>query len=107
MIITVGRKVLQEDTVAENVLLHRTGGLCIDASRIGETRGQGRFPANLIFAIDLTASLPFVTCSKSKVAKPAYQNGTQVTTFLKGITTPQNQYGDRGSVMRFFKRVSG
>jgi len=42
------RKPLSEKTIAANVLKHETGGLNIDASRIGLV--QGRFPANLVLS---------------------------------------------------------
>jgi len=73
--ICVAQKPISEDTIAKNVLMHGTGGLNIDASRIGDSGGvgnvigqgelqsdgwgtrkpifddstRGRFPANILF----------------------------------------------------------
>lgn len=52
--ITLARKPVSEKTVARNVLKWRTGGINIDACRVGDivdatfTQSTGRFPANLI-----------------------------------------------------------
>lgn len=44
------RKPISEKTVAANVLQHGTGGINIDASRIGANESQGRFPSNFILS---------------------------------------------------------
>ncbi len=43
--ITVARKPISEATIAANVLKHGTGGINIDACRVGD---EGKFPANLL-----------------------------------------------------------
>jgi DNA modification methylase len=46
--ILVRKPLEHKHTVAANVLKHGTGGINIDASRVGESSAQGRFPANLV-----------------------------------------------------------
>lgn len=52
--IVLARKPLSESTVATNVLKWGTGGINIDASRIGTNVSRGRFPSNLL--LDETAA---------------------------------------------------
>jgi len=130
--IVVARKPLGEKTVAENVLTHGTGGLNIDASRIGTdggtagagagatifgarlngprglpVEGLGRWPANLILD-EYTAELLDEQSGQGKSGKPGIRtaDGFNANAYGAGmgIKAGQNngEYGDSGGASRFF-----
>ncbi len=101
------RKPLSEKTVAKNVLLHGTGGINIDASRIGTTVGQtlGRFPANLVLSspadeeLDLQAGdsvSRFFYCAKASKSDKGAENthptvkASKLMAYLIKLITPPN-----------------
>jgi len=100
------RKPLSEGSVGRNVLIHGTGGINIDAIRIG----IGRFPSNLI----LIGSSPIVSLDEqslklnihpagnvglSKIPRAGYEGG------WGAVEKNPNYYGDEGGASRFFKQV--
>lgn len=101
------RKPISEKTVAANVKKHRTGGINIDASRIGyqsdRTHDQGRFPSNLI--LDEIAAQMLDEQSgesrspiKSTLAAPKKQG-----VFVSGHKNRGTiEHGDSGGASRFF-----
>jgi DNA modification methylase len=66
---------------------------------------QGRFPANVILDEEagklLDEQSGISKSAKVKSAKPAYE-GESITKFLRGRSTPNNQYDDCGGASRFF-----
>ena len=109
--IALARKPLEESTVAANVLKHGTGGLNLDAGRIGMEQPAGatvtgRFPANVIL-------------TKAAVARLDQQSGTLKSGFFSGhrsASKTKNTFGtfqgrdekagraaNRGGASRFFK----
>src|SRR5690606_9613443 len=66
---------------------------------------QGRFPANVILDEEagklLDEQSGTLKSAKVKSAKPAYE-GESITKFLRGRSTPNNQYDDCGGASRFF-----
>ena len=126
--IVVARKPLSEKTIAENVMKHGTGGLNIDASRVGTTGARnngnskgtggyntlgtfgkaerknynmGRFPANLIHDNSQMVLDCFPQTGKGS-SKP--RNRNTVGSFgMPNDTTPE--YADDGSAARFFKSI--
>lgn len=70
---------------------------------------QGRFPANVILDEEagklLDEQSGILKSAKVKSAKPAYE-GESITKFLRGRSTPNNQYDDCGGASRFFKDCS-
>jgi DNA modification methylase len=69
------------------------------------TTVQGRFPANIILDEEagklLDEQSGILKSAKVKSAKPAYE-GESITKFLRGRSTPNNQYDDCGGASRFF-----
>ena len=76
---------------------------------------EGRWPANVIFQhnvrcdVDKTEcvcqsfdGIPETRSGKSKQIHPAYPGKSL---FMNGYSTPFNQHGDSGSVLRFFKQI--
>jgi DNA modification methylase len=65
----------------------------------------GRFPANVILDEEagklLDEQSGILKSAKVKSAKPAYK-GESITKFLRGRSTPNNQYDDCGGASRFF-----
>jgi site-specific DNA-methyltransferase (adenine-specific) len=124
--IVVARKPLI-GTVAENVLTHGTGGLNIDASRIGTeiittTNGkgfsgsfeggvnnnggathQGRWPANLILD-EYTAELLDEQSGQSKSPAPYQQASKSLPMYGSEAfhDRPSTHHGDSGGASRFF-----
>jgi DNA modification methylase len=95
--ITVARKPLSESTVAENVLKWRTGGINIDACRVG-----GRFPANFIHdgSEEVTRLFPNTKSGNDCVRK---KEGTFIEHGGLGKAGDvQITYGDNGNASRFF-----
>ena len=98
---TLARKPLSEKTVAANVLKWGTGGINIDACRVG-TDESGRFPANLIHdgsqeVLDLFPE------TKSGSLKAGHKRGSGITSYDGGGGVVQKDYGnDQGSAARFF-----
>jgi DNA modification methylase len=115
-----------EGTIANNVLKYRTGGLNIDASRIGtdlitttngkgfagsfeggvNTNGgnthQGRWPANIILD-EQAAELVDEQSGTSKSPKPYVAEGYKETSmFGVGGVNHAKEYGDSGGASRFF-----
>jgi site-specific DNA-methyltransferase (adenine-specific) len=66
---------------------------------------SGRFPANVILDEEVGKLLDeqsgISKSAKVKSAKPAYE-GESITKFLRGRSTPNNQYDDCGGASRFF-----
>ena len=66
---------------------------------------QGRFPANVILDEEagklLDEQSGILKSAKVKSAKPAYE-GESITKFLRGRSTPNNQYDDCGGASRYF-----
>ena len=66
---------------------------------------KGRFPANVILDEEAGRMLDeqsgISKSAKVKSAKPAYE-GESITKFLRGRSTPNNQYDDCGGASRFF-----
>lgn len=119
-----------DGTVAENVLKHGTGAINVDGCRVeGESTkrsnhggtgdptqwrtgngadfesgsDKGRFPANIVHdgSEEVEAAFPQTVSGAMKQEIGAYE-GDNVTTFLRGVSGPQNQHGDSGSAARFF-----
>jgi len=134
------------DTVASNVLKHGTGGLNIDATRVGDVplvnppagnkpggaaymmsvhgmpqdaearTVEGRWPPNVLYGhsdgcngecvpgcpvLELNTQSGIQTSGKSSGIHLAYQ-GDSDTGFLRGVSSPDNQYDDTGGASRFF-----
>lgn len=72
------------------------------ADRISD---KGRFPANVILDEEagklLDEQSGILKSAKVKSAKPAYE-GESITKFLRGRSTPNNQYDDCDGASRFF-----
>lgn len=68
-------------------------------------KGKGRWPANVIFSGNAVEELDKQSGKKrsgrSKTRKEAYA-GESVTPFLRGYSSPENQYDDFGGASRFF-----
>lgn len=126
------RKPLSEKTIAANVLKHGTGGINIDACRIGielvesgrngrnecvsweggalketpKVFKQGRFPANLVLDEEAAKMLD----EQSGVSKSEGGTKTGLNESKFGQTNGKNikyfNYGDRGGASRFFKCFS-
>jgi len=101
--ICLARKPLKEKTVASNVIHHGTGGLNIDASRIG-TEDNRRYPSNVILdkeAAQLLDSQNDPTQSRRNVltSKPGqiYGGGDGLPSF-----TGLYSFDDFGGPSRFF-----
>lgn len=98
--ITVARKPLSEKTVAANVLLHGTGAINIDASRI---ENSGRWPANVMHdgSHEVTSLFPNTKSGGSV-------SGNEPSSVTNGIygefndRVPFTGYQDSGSAARFF-----
>jgi len=129
--ITVARKPLSENTVAENVLKWGTGGINIDGSRVSGEMGAdralgkpridtdkygkanpklnpqsplGRFPANFIHdGSDEVVGL-FPNSNSAKVRGVPFQKegGTGSSFVMAGQKSSPQDYGDKGSASRFF-----
>jgi DNA modification methylase len=120
---TLCRKPLSEKTVAANVLKWGTGGINIDACRVGtetiktcggdkfpavygkyktaeESTHQGRFPANLIHdgSQEVLELFPETKPSKSGGVTSRTGNGAE---YGMG-TAPRTGHNDQGSAARFF-----
>ena len=125
--ICVARKPLSEKSVAENVLKWATGGINIDACRVGSdkittngygdkgfvakegyepTEHEGRFPANIILD-EIAAEL---LDEQSGISKSSKRGAELNKKGYKGdLYTPSdtdyrddNTYGDKGGASRFF-----
>jgi len=124
---TLCRKPLSEKTIAANVLKWGTGGINIDACRVGTSGGGqngsggskdrtqyrmsaipksneviGRFPANLIHdgSQDVLDLFPE---TKSGSLKAGHKRGSGITSYDGGGGVVQKDYGnDQGSAARFF-----
>lgn len=130
--IILARKPLSERTVAANVLKHGTGGMNIDACRIGTSKNVpssvrraaqnqsygdlskasgdtsrfnpnvGRWPANVVLD-EVAAGMLDAKTGTLKSAKATKSLGqTTPGSFGGGLTTATNQYGDSGGASRFF-----
>jgi site-specific DNA-methyltransferase (adenine-specific) len=128
--VVVARKPLGGRTVAENVLLHGTGGLNIDGTRIGTdggtagaTRGTeernalgktlngafgkpvdglGRWPSNVMLD-EFTAGLVDEQSGVSKSPKPYKAEGYKDSSiFGIGGVSHNSEFGDSGGASRFF-----
>ena len=92
-------------TVAQNVLEFRTGGLNIDAARVGETEGLGRWPANILHdgSEEAIGIFPETT---SGILKPSHFSKASEANCLNGSNQarhPRGEFGgDSGSAARFF-----
>lgn len=90
-------------TVAQNTLTWGTGGLNIDATRIG-TQPAGRWPANVVLDPDTAKALDQQSgTSKSTVDRNLRTEGTN-TWFTSGEHRRTSR-GDEGGASRFFKVV--
>ena len=126
---TLCRKPLSEKTIAANVLKWGTGGINIDACRVGtddklervqgsnkdtstpnapnnghvsELQTQGRFPANLIHDGSQEV-LDLFPETKSGSLKAGHKRGSGITSYDGGGGVVQKDYGnDQGSAARFF-----
>lgn len=129
-VVTVARKPLSESSVALNVLEHGTGGINVDASRVGTSGarnngrkagtngiygvigstvpvdyGKGRWPANLILDVspEIGEALPDTGPPCGGVKKTIHKAG------MFGIEQPGSVYtqqdGDNNSAARYFKTI--
>ena len=73
-------------------------------TKIGFPDSHGRFPTNVIFYTGVTAHLMHTKSGATKKNLSEYA-GISTTGFLRGVSNPNNQYGDSGSVSRFFKVI--
>lgn len=102
------RKPISEKTVAANTLKHGTGGINIDASRIGDGHNQGRFPANLV--LSHKADCIEVGTKKVKGTNPSGPNHGKKTSLFNmgngnnGITYAQE---DGTEMVALFECTSG
>ncbi|KKN68695.1 hypothetical protein LCGC14_0448860 [marine sediment metagenome] len=101
--VCLARKPLKEKTVASNVMHHGTGGLNIDASRIGE-EDNGRYPSNVILDEEAAALLdnqadPTQSRRDVLTSKPGqiYGGGDGLPSF-----TGLYGFDDSGGPSRFF-----
>lgn len=127
---TLCRKPLSEKTVAANVLKWGTGGINVDACRVGtedtlsfgsrelgdgvkygkckpategEQNPQGRFPANLIHdGSDEVLELFPETKSAGKARTKDVTSNYEATSYGAPETRQMNRFGDQGSAARFF-----
>lgn len=76
-----------------------------DPTTANQPDNKGRFPANVILDEEagklLDEQSGILKSAKVKSAKPAYE-GESITKFLRGRSTPNNQYDDCGGASRFF-----
>jgi DNA modification methylase len=99
---TLARKPLSEKTVAANVLKWGTGGINIDACRVG-TDETGRFPANLIHDGSQEVLDLFPETKSGKDCKRKKQHTTNCMSGTVGnLDREEVSYGDSGSASRFF-----
>lgn len=101
--ICVARKPLSEKTVAANVLKWGTGGMNIDACRVG-TGNEGRWPANVILDEEAGKVLDEQSgISKSSKASPIRKEhqGISYRTNRKN-NGEEEGYNDKGGASRFF-----
>ncbi len=101
------RKTLGEKTVAANVLKHGTGGINIDASRIGvEQSAIGRFPANLLLdekaaaLLDEQSGVRPGDSLNRKPRKNTAASGGEI--FKSTIDWETTGHADHGGASRFF-----
>ena len=128
--IVMARKPLSEKTVVNNVLEWGTGGINIDASRVGTTtktnggkankennriaanggyvndvssqeHNYGRFPANIILDKEAGRILDEQTGELSTVGSPKKIDNSKTSIFGAGVPGFQ-MYGDKGGASRFF-----
>ena len=92
-------------TVAQNVLEFRTGGLNIDAARVGETEHLGRWPANILHDGSEEAIGIFPETTSGKL-NPSHFSKASEANCLNGSNQarhPRGEFGgDSGSAARFF-----
>jgi len=102
---TLCRKPLSEKTVAANVLKWGTGGINIDACRVG-TDKTGRFPANLIHDGSREVLELFPDTKPSPKATRTKNSSSPQTSNTYGQYSDEgrviNGHGDKGSAARFF-----
>lgn len=84
--------------------IYGTGSTPLEQAR-STVRSEGRFPANVILDEGagrlLDGQSGTTTSAKVKIKKEAY-DGESNTGFLRGVSTPDNQYSDTGGASRFF-----
>lgn len=96
--ICVARKPIA-GTVAQNVLSHGTGGLNIDACRVGSEVLVGRWPANLAHDGSDEVIGAFPNTGPSVIGKP---RGSANPGDGWGMTQTGAEYDDAGSAARYF-----
>ena len=130
--IVLARKPLAEKTVAANVLEWGTGAINVDGCRVSVTGGtgstggpnyknqvygrgmgalpavslnKGRWPSNILLSDESAEEMDrqggTKVSGKSTVRHDAY-TGDSNTSFLRGFSSPDNQYNDSGGASRFF-----
>lgn len=119
-IVTVSRKPMSEPTVARNTVVHGTGSLDIQSSRIG----QGRWPTNLVLTHPSCSGVCDPTCpipdldgqsgilqsgtgaiKKSSSSTKEGNQGSAYGAESRPQGTPMISYGDRGGASRYFRQV--
>lgn len=121
-----------EGTITENVLEHSTGGLNIDASRIGDFTNtqpsgmsrwndfrhgdgkyeteetvdvkEGRFPANVIHdgSEEVLEGFPHTTSGEPGIMRKGTNDSAAYNAESRPPGTPMTGFGDSGSAARFF-----
>ena len=91
-----------QGTVAANTLTWGTGGLNIDATRIG-TQPAGRWPANVVLDPDTAKALDQQSGNLKSGGRPMGGNRSSSATSFKGAASTAPQ--DEGGASRFFKVV--